>query len=183
MMATTIPGAIGRIKDALDAHFDSKGFEWKTRESQDVHEQARPTVFALVCADRTADNWPTICPSITIELKDAGVMRDAVSLNIVCHCVVVNSAILQREKDVMLDDGIHYTYLDEDGYTDEGVKASLFSDCLLLAEETMNALRAMDGVTNIKLIPPDSLDDFPHCQCQVSATVSMLAQFIPDGLL
>lgn len=58
-MATTIPATIGHIKAALDAHFASKGFEWKTRESQDEHEQAKPTVYALICAERTADNWPT----------------------------------------------------------------------------------------------------------------------------
>ena len=182
-MATTIPGAIGRIKNALDAHFDSKGFEWKTRESQDVHEQAIPTVFAMVCADRTADNWPTICPSITIELKDASVMRDAVSLNIVCHCVVVNSAILQREKAVMLDDGIHYVYQDVDGYTEEGVVEALFSDCLLLGEETLNAIRGLSGVSDLALVPPSSLDDFPYCQCQVIASVSMLTQFVQEDLL
>lgn len=180
-MATTIPGTIGRIKDALDAHFDSKGFEWKTEESQSEHHQAKPTVFALVCAERTSDNWPTVCPSVTIELQDATVMHESLALNIVCHCVVVNSAIIEREKMVKVDD--HYEFIDADGYTDEGVKEALFTDCLLLAEETMNALRAIAGVSNIKLIPPASFEDFPHCQCQVAATLAALTQFIPDDLL
>ncbi len=182
-MATTIPGTIGRIKTALDAHFNGKGFEWKTRESQDVHEQAKPMVYALVCAERTSDNWPTVCPSVTIELQDVTVMHESLALNIVCHCVVVNSAIIEREKAVMLEDGVHYAFLDADGYTDEGVKEALFSDCLALAEETMNALRAIAGVSNIKLMPPASFEDFPHCQCQVTATVTALTQFIPDDLL
>lgn len=182
-MATTIPATIGRIKAALDAHFASKGFEWKTRESQDEHEQAKPTVYALICAERTADNWPTACPSITIEMQDASADNDALTCNIVCHCVVVNSAIIEREKAVMLEDGVHYAFLDADGYTDEGVKEALFSDCLALAEETMNALRAIAGVSNIKLMPPASFEDFPHCQCQVTATVTALTQFIPDDLL
>ena len=183
-MATTIPDTIERIKAALDAHFASKGFEWKTRESQDEHEQAKPTVYALTCAQRTADNWPTVCPSVTIELRGAVVENtDRIMLDIACHCVVVNSAILEREKAVMLDDGINYAYLDEDGYTDEGVVEALFADCLLLGEETMNALRAVSGASNLKLIPPDAIDDFPHCQCQVVATVSMLTQFIQDDLL
>ena len=72
-MATTIPGTIERIKAALDAHFASNGFAWKTQESQDEHEQAKPTVYALTCAQRTADNWPTVCPSVTIELRGAAV--------------------------------------------------------------------------------------------------------------
>ena len=180
-MATTIPGTIGRIKTALDAHFNGKGFEWKTRESQDVHEQAKPVVYALVCAERTSDNWPTVCPSVTIELQDVTVMHESLALNIVCHCVVVNSAIIEREKMVKVDD--HYEFIDADGYTDEGVKEALFTDCLLLAEETMNALRAIAGVSNIKLIPPASFEDFPHCQCQVTATLAALTQFIPDDLL
>ena len=182
-MATTIPATIGRIKDALDAHFASKGFERKTRESQDEHEQAKPTVYALTCAQRTADNWPTVCPSVTIELRGAAVENtDRFSLDIACHCVVVNSAILEREKAVMLDDGIHYAYLNEEGYTDEGVVEALFSDCLLLAEETMNALRNVPGVSDIGIIPQASMEDFPHCQFQVVATVSMLKQFIEDFL-
>ena len=183
-MATTIPAAIERIKAALDAHFDGKGFEWKTQESQDEHEQAKPTVYALTCAQRTADNWPTVCPSVTIELRGAMVENtDRIMLDIACHCVVVNSAILEREKTVILDDGIHYAYLDEDGYTDEGVVDALFADCLLLGEETLNALRGMSGVSELALIPPTTLEDFPHCQCQVVATVSMLTQFIPEDFL
>ena len=137
-MATTITATIGRIKDALDAHFDGRSLAWKTGESQDGHEQAKPTVYALVCAERTDDNWPTVCPSITIEMQEAGATNDALTCNIVCHCVVVNSAIIEREKTVMLDDGVHYAFLDADGYTDHGVKSALFSDCLALAEETMN---------------------------------------------
>lgn len=183
-MATTIPGTIERIKAALDAHFASKGFAWKTQESQDEHEQAKPTVYALTCAQRTADNWPTVCPSVTIELRGAAVENtDRFSLDIACHCVVVNSAILEREKAVMLDDGIHYAYLNEEGYTDEGVVEALFADCLLLGEETLNALRGVAGVSDLALIPPATLEDFPHCQCQVVATVSMLTQFIPEDLL
>ena len=177
-MATTIPGAVGRIKDALDAHFETKGFAWKTRESQCEHEQGKPVVFALVCAERTADNWPTRCPSVTIELRDVAIEgADRATLDIACHCVVVNSAILEREKTVMLEDGIHYAYLDEDGYTDEGVVEALFSDCLLLAEETMHALRRIEGVGNVHLIPPATFEDFPHCQCQVTATVAALPQY------
>lgn len=95
----------------------------------------------------------------------------------------LNSAILEREKAVMLDDGIHYAYLDEDGYTDEGVVEALFSDCLLLGEETLNALRGIASVSELALIPPTTLEDFPHCQCQVMATISMLTQFIQDDLL
>lgn len=179
-MATTITATIDRIKNALDAYFDSKGFEWKTQESQSEHEQAKPTVFSLVCAERTGDNWPTICPSVTIELRGAEVeTSDRISLDIACHCVVVNSAILEREKTVMLDDGIHYVYQDEDGYTDNGVVDALFADCILLGEETMNALRGMSGVSELAIIPPSTLDDFPHCQCQVVCTFSMLTQFIP----
>ena len=53
-METTIPASIGRIKAALDAHFGQKSYAWKTRESQGEHEQAKPTVYALVCAQRTA---------------------------------------------------------------------------------------------------------------------------------
>lgn len=180
-MATTIPATIGRIKGALDAHFASKGFEWKTRESQDEHEQAKPTVYALTCAQRTGDNWPTVCPSVTIELRGAAVeTTDRIALDIVCHCVVVNSAILEREKTVEVD-GIHH-FLTDEGYTDEGVVEALFSDCLLLGEETMNALRGVSGVSDLALIPPATLEDFPHCQCQVVATVSMLTQFIDDFL-
>ena len=82
-MATTITGAIGRIKDALDAHFAAKGLEWKTEESQTVHTQAKPTVYALVCAERTGDNWPTACPSITIELREAAVNGERNALAIV----------------------------------------------------------------------------------------------------
>lgn len=183
-MATTISGTIGRIKAALDAHFNGKGFAWKTRESQDEHEQAKPTVYAMTCAQRTGDNWPTVCPSVTIELHGAEVENsDRILLDIVCHCVVVNSAILEREKTVRLDDGIHYAYLNEDGYTDEGVVEALFADCLLLGEETLNALRGVAGVSDLALIPPATLEDFPHCQCQVMATVSMLTQFIPEDLL
>lgn len=182
-MATTIPGVIERVKKALDAHFDSRGFAWKTRESQGKHEQARPTVYALVCAERTADNWPTVCPSVTVVLQDAAVTHESMTLNIACHCAVVNSAIIEREKTVMLEDGIHYAFLDADGYTDEGVKEALFADCLLLAEETMNALRGIAGMSAIRLVPPDTFDDFPHCQCQVTAAFSMLTQFISDDLL
>lgn len=180
-MATTIPATIERIKAALDAHFDGKGFAWKTRESQSEHEQAKPTVYAMTCAQRTGDNWPTVCPSVTIELRGAVVENtDRIMLDIACHCVVVNSAILEREKTVMLDDGLHYAYLDEDGYTDEGVVEALFSDCLLLGEETLNALRSIAGVSNVRLVPPDTMDDFPHCQCQVTATVTALTRYIPD---
>lgn len=83
----------------------------------------------MTCAQRTADNWPTVCPSVTIELRGAEVENsDRIALEIACHCVVVNSTILEREKAVMLDDGIHYAYLDEDGYTDEDVVEALFSD-------------------------------------------------------
>lgn len=181
-MATTIPATIGCIKDALDAHFASKGFAWKTRESQDEHEQAKPTVYALVCAQRTGDNWPTVCPSVTIELRGATVeTADRIALDIACHCVVVNSAILEREKTVEVD-GVHH-FLPDEGYTDEGVVEALFSDCLLLGEETMNALRGVSGVSDLALILPATLEDFPHCQCQVVATVSMLTQFIPEDLL
>lgn len=181
-MATTIPATIGRIKDALDAHFASKGFEWKTRESQDEHEQTKPTVYALTCAQRTGDNWPTVCPSVTIELRGAEVeTTDRMLLDIACHCVVVNSAILEREKTVEVD-GIHH-FLTDEGYTDEGVVEALFSDCLLLGEETMNALRSVSGVSDLALIPSATLEDFPHCQCQVVATISMLTQFIPEDLL
>lgn len=181
-MATTIPATIGRIKDALDAYFADKGFAWKTRESQTEHEQAKPTVYALVCAQRTGDNWPTVCPSVTIELRGAEVeTTDRMLLDIECHCVVVNSAILEREKTVEVD-GIHH-FLTDEGYTDEGVVEALFSDCLLLAEETMNALRNVSGVSGIGIIPPATLEDFPHCQCQVVATVPMLTQFIPEDLL
>lgn len=180
-MATTITGAIGRIKDALDAHFSTKGLAWKTEESQTVHTQAKPTVYALVCAERTGDNWPTACPSITIELREAAVNGDRNALAIVCHCVVVNSAILEREKTVKVGD--HYEFQDIDGYTEDGVKEALFSDCLALAEETMNALRAQAGVTDIRLVPPVDLDDFPYCQCQVTATVASLTQFIQEDFL
>lgn len=69
------------------------------------------------------------------------------------------------------------------GYTDEGIVEALFSDCLLLGEETMNALRGVPSVSDLALIPPATLEDFPHCQCQVVATVSMLTQFIPEDLL
>ncbi len=183
-MATTIPGTIGRIKDALDAHFDGKGFEWKTQESQTEHSQAKPTVFAMFCAERNSRNFPVVCPSVTIELRGAEVENsDCISLDIACHCVVVNSAIIAREKAVMLDDGIHYAYLNEDGFTEDGVVEALFSDCLLLGEETLNALRCVAGVSDLALIPPASLEDFPYCQCQVVATVSMLTQFIPEDLL
>ena len=183
-MATTISGTIERIKAALDAHFASKGFAWKTQESQTEHSQAKPTVFALVCAERNSRNFPVVCPSVTIELHGAEVENsDRILLDIVCHCVVVNSAILQREKTVALDDGIHYAYLDEDGYTDEGVVEALFADCLLLGEETLNAFRGVAGVSDLVFIPPSSLDDFPYCQCQVMASVSMLTQFIPEDFL
>ena len=138
----------------------------------------------MTCAQRTADNWPTVCPSVTIELRGAEVENsDRIALEIACHCVVVNSAILEREKAVMLDDGIHYAYLDEDGYTDAGVVEALFADCLLLGEEALNALRGMASVSELALIPPTTLEDFPHCQCQVMATISMLTQFIQDDLL
>ena len=121
---------------------------------------------------------------MTIELRGAVVENtDRMSLDIACHCVVVNSAIIEREKAVILDDGIHYAYLDEDGYTDAGVVEALFADCLLLGEETLNALRGMAGVSELALIPPTTLEDFPHCQCQVMATISMLTQFIPEDLL
>lgn len=180
-MATTIPGTVERIKNALDAHFDSKGFEWKTQESQTEHSQAKPTVFAMVCAERNSDNWPTVCPSVTIEIQDATVTNDAMAINFVCHCVVVNSAILEREKTVKVDD--HYEFQNIDGYTDQGAVEALFADCLLLAEETLNALRALAGVSGIRLIPPANFEDFPHCQCQVTATISALTQFIPDDLL
>ncbi|MBR4984882.1 MAG: hypothetical protein IKY83_04000 [Proteobacteria bacterium] len=60
----------------------------------------------------------------------------------------------------------------KDGYTDQGVREALFADCLLLAEETMHALRAQACVTDIRLMPPDTLEDFPYCQCQVTATSS-----------
>lgn len=181
-MATTIPATIGRLKDALDAHFAGKGFEWKTRESQDKHEQAKPTVYALVCAQRTGDNWPAVCPSVTLELRGAAVeTADRISLDIACHCVVVNSAILEREKTVEVD-GVHH-FLTDEGYTDEGVVEALFADCLLLAEETMNALRNVTGVSDIGIIPPATMEDFPHSQSQVVATVSMPTQFIPEDLL
>lgn len=181
-MATTITATIDRIKNALDAYFDSKGFEWKTQESQSEHEQEKPTVFSLVCAERTGDNWPTICPSVTIELRGAEVENsDRIALDIVCHCVVVNSAILEREKTVEVD-GVHH-FLTNEGYTDEGVVEALFADCLLLGEETLNALLGVSGVYDIALIPPKTMDDFPHCQCQVVASVSMLSRFIEDDLL
>lgn len=181
-MATTIPATIGCIKTALDAHFADKGFEWKTQESQSEHEQAKPTVYALVCAQRTGDNWPTACPSVTVELRGAAVENtDRISLEIACHCVVVNSAILEREKTV--GDGGVWHFINEDGYTEDGVVEALFSDCLLLGEETLNALRGISGVANIKLIPPAILDDFPHCQCQVTATVTALTRYIEDDLL
>ena len=96
-MATTIPATIGRIQAALDAHFGQKSYAWKTRESQGEHEQAKPTVYALVCAQRTADNWPTVCPSVTIELAEGTFDRDSAQFVVVCHCVVVNSAIIERE--------------------------------------------------------------------------------------
>ena len=180
-MSTTIPGNIMRIKDALDAHFDSLGFEWKTQESQVAHSQAKPTIFALVCAERNGLNFPVVCPSVTIELRGVEVEpSDCAELDIVCHCVVVNSAILQREKTVMLDDGIHYAYLDEDGHTDAGVVEALFSDCLLLGEETLNALRGLAGVSELALIPPATLDDFPYCQCQAVCKVNMLSQRKPN---
>lgn len=181
-MATTIPAAIGRIKAALDAHFASKGFEWKTQESQTEHAQAKPIVFALVCAERTGDNWPTACPSVTIELRNVAVENASRSvLDLACHCVVVNSAIIEREKTVKVGD--HYEFLDADGYTDQGAVEALFGDCLLLAEETMNALRGVDGVSKVVLVPPDGIEDYPHCQCQVTASVAMLTQFVPDDLL
>lgn len=183
-MATTISGTIGRIKDALDAHFDSVGFELKTQESQTEYTKAKPTVFAFVCAERNGRNFPVICPSVTVELRGAEVENsDRILLDIACHCVVVNSSFLAREKTVMLDDGIHYAYLNEDGFTDEGVVEALFSDCLSLGEETLNALRGVAGVSDLAFIPPSSLDDFPYCQCQVMATVSMLTQFIEEDLL
>ncbi|MBR4985334.1 MAG: hypothetical protein IKY83_06320 [Proteobacteria bacterium] len=178
---TTIPDIIGRIKTALDAHFAAKGFEWKTQESQDAHSQSKPTVYALVCADRNAENWPNVCPSVTIELSESAVATERLTLGIICHCVVVNSAIIEREKTVKVGD--HYEFLDIDGYTDQGVREALFADCLLLAEETMHALRAQAGVTDIRLMPPDTLEDFPYCQCQVTATVTALARFIADELL
>lgn len=182
-MTTMIKDSIGRIKDALDAHFAGKAFEWKTQESQSVHEQAKPTVFSMVCAERNGRNFPVVCPSVTVELRGAAVENtDRMSLDIVCHCVVVNSAILEREKTVG-EDGIHYAYLNEDGFTDDGVVEALFSDCLLLGEETLNALRGVAGVSDLALIPPSSLDDFPYCQCQVMGTVSMLTQFIPEDFL
>ena len=181
-MATTIPGAVSRIKTALDAHFEGKGFAWKTQESQTEHSQAKPTVFALVCANRTADNWPEVCPSVTLEVQDATVNNDALALNLVCHCVIVNSAIIDREK-MVRNAADRYEFLTTDGFTEEGVREALFSDCLLLAEETMNALRGMAGVSNIRLIPPQSFEDFPHCQCQVTATVQALTQFIEHDLL
>lgn len=181
-MATTIPGTIGRIKDALDTHFDGKGFEWKTQESQSEHEQAKPTVFAMVCAERNSRNFPVVCPSVTIELRGAAVENaDRIMLDIACHCMVVNSAILEREKTVGVD-GVHH-FLTNEGYTDEGVVEALFSDCLLLGEETLNALRCVAGVSDLALFPPASLEDFPYCQCQVMATVSMLTQFIPEDFL
>lgn len=183
-MATTIRSTIERIVDALNSHFDANGYEWKTEESQSEHQQRKPVVYPYVCAKRNEANFPEICPSITVELTEVNTpTRDQLSLAIVCHCVVVNSSIIQREKTVMLDDGIHYAFLDEDGYTDEGVVEALFSDCMLLGEETMNALRSMAGVRDIRLIPASVLDDFPYCQCQVTATILMLSQFIPDDLL
>lgn len=92
----------------------------------------------------------------------------------------MNSAILEREKTVEVD-GVHH-FLNGEGYTDEGVVEALFADCLLLGEETLNALRGVAGVSDLALIPPATLEDFPHCQCQVVATVSMLTQFIEDFL-
>jgi hypothetical protein len=47
----------------------------------------------------------------------------------------------------------------------------------------MYALHTIAGVSNIKLIPPETLDDFPYCQCQVMATATALTQYIPDDLL
>lgn len=117
-----------------------------------------------------------------IELRGAVVENtDRMSLDIACYCVVVNSAILEREKTVGVD-GVHH-FLTNEGYTDEGVVEALFSDCLLLGEETLNALRCVAGVSDLALFPPASLEDFPYCQCQVMATVSMLTQFIPEDFL
>lgn len=181
-MATTISATIGRIKDALDAHFSQSGLEWKTQESQCEHEQGKPTVFAMVCAERNERNFPVVCPSVTIELRGAEVeTTDRIMLDVVCHCVVVNSAILEREKTV--EDGGTWHFIHRDGYTDAGVVEALFADCLLLGEETLNALRDVTGVSNLALVPPETMDDFPYCQCKVVASISMLTQFIPEDLL
>lgn len=180
-MSTTIPGAIKGIKEALELHFANKGLEWKAQESQDEHSQQKPVIYPFLCADRNGANFPTVCPSITIEVTDVMAENQALTLGIVLHCVVVNSAIIEREH--VQKKGDFYEFLDGDGYTDTGVVESLYSDCLLLGEEALNALRPLPSVKNIKLVTPDSMDDFPYCQCQVSATVSALAQFFEEELL
>lgn len=180
-MSTTIPGAIGRIKDALELHFAQKGYEWKAEESQSVHAQQKPRIYPFLCADRNGANFPTVCPSITIEVTNIMAENQALTLGIVLHCVVVNSAIIEREK--VQKKGDFYEFLDGDGYTDTGVVEALYSDCLLLGEEALNALRPLPCVKTIKLTPPDSMDDFPYCQCEVSASVTALGQFFEEDLL
>lgn len=179
-MGTMIKTAVERLKQELDDHFNKTAFAWKSEESQSEHRQSKPVVFVFNCPDRNGRNFPNTCPSVTIELGCATVEgEDSLSLDVVCHCVVVNSAILEREKTVKVDDA--YIYIKEDGYTDDGVIKALFSDCLLLGEVVMNVVRAMPRASNIKLIPPDAIEDFPYCQCQVSATLRALTQYEANG--
>ncbi len=175
----TITTIVERIKHDIEAYFESKDYAWKIEESQAAHAQQKPVVYPLVCAERNNANFPNQCPSITIEVIDVSIeANQQLQMNLLLHCVVVNSAIIEREKTIKSGD--KYVFLDKDGFTENGVVEAIFSDCLLLAEETMNALRASEGVSNLKLHPPISLDDFPYCQCQVSAGVSTITQFIED---
>ena len=178
----TIPSVLDSIKAGLVSHFDALDFHWKTAPDQAEFEQAKPHVYLFNCpkAERNEANFPARMPSVTVVVDDAAILSaDSIQLSLTLHCCVVNSAIIDREKTVMLDDGIHYAYQDEDGYTDAGVESSLYRDCMLLGEETMHALDGIDGtgrrVSDIRLIPPASdMDDFPYCQCQVTCKVAML---------
>ena len=178
----TILSVLESLKDGLEAYFNALDYHWKTQSGLSGYNEGKPYFYLLNCpkTERTDDNFPIRMPSVTVVVTDAAMQGgDTVTLSLVLHCCVANSATLDREIVQKSDGG--YSYLETDGYTDAGIEQSLFRDCLLLGEEVMRGLAGIDGtgrrVSELRLVPPSSdMEDFPHCQCQVVCKVNMLSQ-------
>ena len=185
----TIISVLDSIGTQLKSYFNSMDYHWKTAPNQSEFGQAKPYVYLLNCpkTERNADNFPLKMPSVTIEVTEAAIQSNSeIDLSLTLHCCVVNASVIDREKTIMLDDGIHYAYLDTDGYTDEGTDGNLYKDCMLLGELTLHCMDGIDGtgrrVSELRLIPPASdMEDFPYCQCQVTCRVVMLNTHKPTS--
>lgn len=178
------------LEKSLNDYFQSESnpFVFKGSENPEEFIPARPFVykFLVPVCDRNDQNFPQKIPSIALILDDLGEENGLDIASISAHIAVVCPSISDKETIVFDQEKQAYVFKETDEYTQSQAYHDLYSQCLLLANETRCILQKFEEtryiISDMSLNPPDSsMPDFPFSTCSISFKISIRQSYRTDS--